>query len=140
MKMKQCSNCTYVGPIYKNVTVDGVRLKLCKSCAMKHNAKQLAENSTYGAIPKKPPTRIKPVSDKRAKQKATYLLARKVFLMEEENKYCPVNGSLATEIHHTNGRENERLLDREYWLAVSREGHQWIHANPIEAREKGWLI
>tara|TARA_R110000868_G_scaffold5681_1_gene33552 strand:+ start:2248 stop:2649 length:402 start_codon:yes stop_codon:yes gene_type:complete len=133
MKMKQCSSCPYVGPIYKNVTVDGDRLKLCKSCAMKYNS----ENST---IEKKPPTRIKPVSDKRAKQKAAYLLARNIFLMEHAYKYCPVTGKPATEIHHTNGRENERLLDRKYWLAVSREGHQWIHNFPEEAREKGWLI
>ena len=140
MKMKQCSNCPYVGPIYKNVTVDGVRLKLCKTCAMQYNAKHLAENSTFGITIIKPPTRIKPVSDKRAKQKKAYLLARKVFLMEDCNKYCPVTGKPATEIHHTNGKENDRLLDRKYWLAVSREGHVYIHANPIEAREKGWLI
>jgi len=89
---------------------------------------------------KKPQPRIKPVSDKRKKQNSAYLLARKIFLMEDDNKYCPVNGSLATEIHHTNGRENERLLDREYWLAVSREGHIWIHEHPEEARENGWLI
>lgn len=133
MKQKQCSNCPYVGPIYKNVTVDGVRLKLCKSCAMKHNAK----NTIIKPTQRKP---IKPVSDKRQKQKSAYLLARKIFLMEEANKYCPVTGKLATEIHHTNGRTNERLNDRQYWLAVSREGHQWIHDNPEEAREKGWLI
>ena len=131
MKMKQCSSCPYVGPIYKNITVDGDRLKLCKSCAMKVPNK----NTII-----KPPKPIKPVSDKRAKQKKAYLLAREVFLMEDCNKYCPVTGKPATEIHHTYGKENERLLDREYWLAVSREGHVYIHTNPIEAREKGWLI
>ena len=133
MKMKNCSNCSYVGPIYKNVSVDGVRLKLCKSCAMKHNAKNTIIKPTLR-------TPIKPISDKRKKRNTAYKLARDLFMLEEVNKLCPVNGSATTEIHHMNGRENERLLDREFWLAVSREGHQWIHNNPIEARAKGWLI
>ena len=100
---------------------------------MKHNAKSTIIKPTQ----RKP---IKPVSDKRAKQKAAYLIARKVFLMEDDNKYCPVTGEPTTEIHHTNGRENERLLDRKYWIAVSRKGHQYINANPKEARAKKWMI
>ena len=131
MKMKQCSKCTYVGPIYKNITVDGIRLKLCKSCAMSISSKDIV-------VKKQKP--IKPVSDKRQKQNTAYLLARKIFLMEERNKYCPVTGGLATEIHHINGRENERLLNRKYWLAVSRDGHKYIHDNPSESRVNGWLI
>jgi len=89
---------------------------------------------------------IKQFSDKRKKRNAAYLEARKIFLFEDKNKFCPVLAELfnrkeyATEIHHTNGRENDRLNDREFWIAVSREGHQWIHANPKLAREKGWLI
>jgi hypothetical protein len=100
---------------------------------MKHNAKSTTTT-------KKQPTPIPRRTKKRSKQETAYNVARKVFLMEDRNKYCPVTGKLATEIHHMNGRENERLLDQIYWLAVSREGHQWIHANTPEAREKGWLI
>lgn len=89
---------------------------------------------------------IKQFSDKRAKRNADYLQARKIFLVEEHNRFCPVMSEifnqtvLATEIHHINGRENERLNDREFWLAVSRKGHQWIHSNPKLSREKKWLI
>jgi hypothetical protein len=96
--------------------------------------------------PIKTPKPIKQFSDKRAKRNQAYLVARKVFLLEPQNKYCPVMKTLfnktveATEVHHTNGRENERLNDRDHWLAVSREGHQWIHNNPKESRELGWLI
>ena len=108
-------------------------------CSVKCNilAKKIRDDKNLN---KKPPTRIKPVSDKRAKQKAAYLLARNIFLMEDCNRYCPVTGKPTTEIHHTNGRENERLLDRKYWIAVSREGHLFIHSNPKEARQNGWLI
>ncbi len=45
----------------------------------------------------------------------------------------------AEEVHHTNRRNGDRLNDEKHWLAVSREWHFWIHANPSAAREKGWL-
>ena len=88
---------------------------------------------------------IKKFSDKRAKRNQAYLKAKEIFMMESGNQTCIVMATLhnktvpATEIHHINGRENERLTDRMYWLAVSREGHQWIHANPELAKEQGWL-
>jgi hypothetical protein len=82
-------------------------------------------------------TRLKPVSKKRAERLKTYSELRKEFL---KGKRCPVTGEVATEIHHTNGRENERLNDVEFWLAVSREGHEKIHRDPRWARENGFLI
>lgn len=29
--------------------------------------------------------------------------------------------------------------NKRYWLAVSAEGHRWIHDHPDEARAHGWL-
>ena len=46
----------------------------------------------------------------------------------------------STEIHHKNGRSNEKLNDTTYWLAVSRPAHEWIHANANQARARGWLV
>jgi hypothetical protein len=84
---------------------------------------------------------IKKVSDKRREQNEQYSIQRKEFLALPDNKFCPVYPKKrTTEVHHMNGRTGDRLLDQEYWLAVSREGHQWIHLNPEEAREKGWLV
>lgn len=80
---------------------------------------------------------IKPMSDKRKNRLCEYYKLREDFLL---NKICPVTGKQATEIHHTNGRENDRLNDMKHWLAVSRTGHEWIHAHPKEAREAGWLV
>ena len=82
-------------------------------------------------------TKLKPVSKKRAERLKTYSELRKEFL---KGKVCPVTGKQATEVHHMNHRENDRLNDVKYWLAVSREGHEWIHAHPKEAREAGWLL
>lgn len=46
----------------------------------------------------------------------------------------------ATDVHHKNGRHNDRLNDVEHWLPVCRKCHDYIHAHPQKAREKGWLI
>ncbi len=91
-------------------------------------------------------TPIRKVSVKRADQNKIYLKKRKEFLSREENKFCPVMKHFqgvvlpATEIHHMNGRQGERLNDEKYWLAVTRVGHKWIHANPYKARKLKWLI
>lgn len=82
-------------------------------------------------------TPIRKISKKRKSQMTIYLKERTKFL---DGKICPVTNQPATEIHHTNGRENERLNDKKYWLAVTRKGHQYIHANLPWAREKGFMI
>jgi hypothetical protein len=43
------------------------------------------------------------------------------------------------ENHHMKGRIGSLLMDKEFWLGVSRRGHRWIHDNPKWAREQGWL-
>lgn len=104
---------------------------------------------------------IRRVSTKRAKELREYAKLRKQFLIV--HPYCewyimennltekmgpvyineariivPVPRSI--EVHHKNGRYGSRLNDTNDWLAVSREGHNWIHSHPKEARAKGYLI
>lgn len=125
----------------------------CKVCSKVFNKRSPLDmfcssqcGYNYKKKPSKPQKKIKQFSDKRAKRNTAYLLAKKIFMEELGNQHCIVMATIhnktvpATEIHHTNGRENERLTDRVHWLAVSREGHQWIHANPKESRKQGWLI
>lgn len=100
--------------------------------------------------PEKPPKKAKkplkrskpnPRSKKRIAQDEAYSLLRKQFLSQEENKICPITGKPTTEIHHTySGKDRAKYyLDVSTWLAVSREGHIWIHSNSKEARELGYL-
>jgi len=104
----------------------------CKECHRKAKAKE--DKSPI----KKRAKAIKKVSDKRARQNQLYSVARRLFL--EQNPNCAVYPSeKATEVHHISGRRGEKLLDTTDWLAVSRRGHNWIHANPEEAEKKGWL-
>jgi hypothetical protein len=83
-----------------------------------------------------------------------YPEVRRMFLqkMMDLDMVCPVTGlpiTMESEIHHMRGRtgyhdawarENgiSRLIDVRDFLAVSRQGHQWIEANRAAAEAKGW--
>lgn len=110
-------------------------------------------------------TPIKRVSSKRSAQLREYSRLRKEYL--EKHKYCQafmkINGideaeviakggrytahpfrwerevPLATDIHHVGHRYGSRLNDTSKWLAISREFHERIHAEPSWARENGLL-
>ena len=84
---------------------------------------------------------INKVSDKRKIENLKYKVLRIEFLGKPENQICPITGYPATEIHHTFCGKNRAkyYLDTTTWIAVSRDGHNWIHDNPKEAREKGLL-
>ena len=132
MKRKTHKDCHFCGTPFKLFrTTDKFCSPACRKAEMddKDQKRELKRKST-----------IAPVSQKRLKQLAEYRKAKKEFMSRPENQTCPVTRVPSTEIHHTNGRENDRLNDTDFWIAVSRDGHNWIHAHPIEARKKGWLI
>lgn len=103
--------------------------------------------------PKKRPRiqRIKPISKKRQSMLLKYDVARAEFLGKPENKRCPVTKQRATEIHHKRGRtgyadewarENNvpLLIDKRFFLAVSRDGHRKIEDNPEWAYENEYSL
>lgn len=68
----------------------------------------------------------------------TYSKLRKEFLAE--NPVCAVYPTQRSkDVHHTAGR-GINYLKVETWLAVSRDGHRWIHEHANLARRKGWLV
>jgi hypothetical protein len=83
---------------------------------------------------------IRKVSLKRAAENRIYLKKRLDFLSLPSNQTCPITGEQTTEIHHKKGRCGKLFLDETYWLAVSRNGHQWIELNPNEAKQLGYSI
>ena len=91
------------------------------------------------------------VSKKRQAENLQYQVLRKEFLEKPENRICPITGQPTTEIHHKRkrrgyadnwARDNKisLYLDTRFWLAVSRDGHQWIEDNPEQAYELGYSI
>jgi len=85
---------------------------------------------------------IRKVSKKRAAQNREYKKLRAEYT--EKHPYCEARGLsctfYATDLHHKNHRNGERLNDVSNFMAVCRGCHNWIHAHPAEARAKGWLI
>ena len=82
-------------------------------------------------------TRIKPVSDRRRKELAFYARLKRGYL--KAHRWCVVNHTPATEVHHSRGRSGRLLCDVRFWLPVSFSGHRWIHDHPAEARRHGWI-
>ena len=81
------------------------------------------------------------MSKKRKIENAQYIVLRAEFLGKKENQVCPITRQQATEIHHSySGKDRAKyFLDTSTWIGVSRDGHNWIHDNPKEARELGYL-
>lgn len=108
--------------------------KYCSpQCLNKNRKNTLQLKKVY-----KPP---KKVSDKRAVENAKYSVLRIEFLGKKENQICPITRQQTIEVHHKYcGKDRAKYyLDVSTWLAVSRDGHNWIHDNPKEARELGYL-
>lgn len=83
---------------------------------------------------------IPQVSKKRKVESLQYAVLRTEFLSKKENKVCPITGGPTTDVHHKKGRIGSLLLDTNYWLAVSREGHKQIEENPVWAKEMGYSL
>ena len=60
----------------------------------------------------------------------------------KEHPNCEVDGcnKPSQDLHHKNGRTNERLYDTNYFMAICRSCHTRIDEDPIWARENGYLI
>ena len=82
--------------------------------------------------------RLRLVSKKRAKQNKAYSIYRNLYL--NNHTACEICGGKACEIHHKKGRFGERLNDMQYFMAVCRGCHHWIHTNPQIAYAKDYLI
>lgn len=130
--MKTCDGCGKQRKIWKNLTQEGVRKRLCKecwSCQTKHS---------YKPTNKKP---LAPRSAKRAKQEKEYSNKRKIFMLAHPLCQANISGlctSQSTDIHHIKGRSGELLLEVNEWMSVCRACHMWIETHPIEATELGF--
>jgi hypothetical protein len=136
-KQKLCDGCGEHRYIWKNVVVNGERQRLCKGCWSCH---ELNQGYKHKPTSQKP---IAPRSPKRAKQERQYSKECRQF--KEDNPHCKaaipgVCTGLTYDVHHKGGRENDLLLYQPWWLATCRMCHEWIHANPKEARELNLLI
>ena len=134
MKLKTCDICGEEKPIWKSSGTGGLRY--CKYCWSCHKSKDNdTQKPTQSVIPR--------VSAKRAKKDAEYSKLRERYLTENSLCMIKVGGCThnATDIHHTYAGSNRDAfyLVQSTWKGVCRSCHDWIHANPGDARLMGWL-
>lgn len=77
-------------------------------------------------------------SARRRTEEAAYRDPRKEFLAKHTR--CPVTGKRTTDIHHSAHREGKWLNLRRYWIAVSREGHEWIEQHRTQAEQLDLIV
>lgn len=87
----------------------------------------------------KKPVRLKPVSDKMAKQRKQYSVLAQKFLYD--NPICQVMDcqELSVQLHHKRGR-GKYLLDVSTYMAVCCEHHKWIEEHPMMAKAYGYSL
>ncbi len=120
--------CKISGIVWKQYN----SLQKCQ-CDLCKKERSLPQQKRFYSIPK--------FSKKRQIENLQYSVLRIEFLGKRENQTCPITKKQTVEVHHTYcGKDRARyFLDVSTWLAVSRDGHNWIHENPKEARELGFL-
>ena len=83
-------------------------------------------------------TSLRRVSKKRRKQMHAYSLLRSAFL--EAHPVCQVcDMARSVDVHHK-AKRGKNYLNVDTWLAVCRQHHEAIHANPHWARSFGYLV
>jgi hypothetical protein len=133
VNLKICDRCGESRVIWKNVLEEDGRMRYCKNCW----SAQKPPSSKPTATP------IRSRSPKRQKQEQQYSKQRTPYL--EEHPFCMatipgVCTHNSTEVHHKDGRQEDKLTDEDGWMSSCRGCHVWIHSNPEDARELGLLI
>jgi hypothetical protein len=83
--------------------------------------------------------RLRYASPKRQSEYKEYGKAKKAYLaLHPKCERCKNKNS--NDIHHKAGRSGKWLSRYEYFAALCRECHDWVHANGKEARRLGWII
>jgi hypothetical protein len=118
MKMKECSFCPYVGPIYKNGFIDGIKVRMCKSCAFKQQK----------PVETKPRKALNPISKKQSARSKEYNVKRLKFLMENTVCQAALPGCTyhAVQVHHREGR-GEKTTDEKTFVAICHNCHTSVH-------------
>jgi hypothetical protein len=83
-------------------------------------------------------------SPKKVARQKEYQVVRNDYLSAHPTCEFASNGekcrSKSCDIHHKIGREGDALTDADYFMAVCRAHHDWLHGNVAEARELGFTI
>ena len=122
--------------------IENPEMGLCSSCAAlrRKNERQAIKDTLKKKVALKRSYRpLAKRSVKRAEQEGRYAERREIFL--KANPTCECCGSdPSIEIHHRSGRQGEKLLEEQYWMAVCRTCHNLIHDDPEFAKKNGFML
>lgn len=83
--------------------------------------------------------RLRAASKKRQSEYNKYAKEKKAYMaLHPQCERCKTKK--ATDIHHKAGRVGQWLCRYEYFAALCRQCHDFIHHNPKESRKNGWII
>lgn len=98
---------------------------LCKFCWLILNPPDLKSSS------------IKKVSREMESKLEKYNRLKKEHFLEHPN--CARCGTTEdVDLHHANGRKGQNLF--KYFITLCRRCHRWVHDNPKNAKEQGFLM
>ena len=60
-------------------------------------------------------------------------------LADAKRLACERNWDLLAAQSSVDAATAQLLMAKEFWMAVSKQGHRWIHAHIAEARGHGWI-
>jgi hypothetical protein len=124
LKAKKCSQCHYVGGLFKS------NPPLCKNCAMVYNATNKEKVATKVCIKAKHYV-IPKHSDKQKKINSAYTILKAQFI--KDKPLCGIRFNnctrIATDIHHKGIGSNKRKYynDTTTWIQTCRHCHDVAH-------------
>lgn len=105
--------------------------KRCASCNFDARKAERQSKKVKVIVP------VKKVTVKRAAQNVEYLKLRREYLEAYPACEVPECDIKSVEIHHQRGRENEKLLDTNYFMAVCHKHHVEFTEHSKKAIEDG---
>jgi hypothetical protein len=133
MRAKKCSQCPYVGGLFKS------NPPLCKNCAMVYNATNKDKIATKVCIKAKHYV-IPKVSKNRQEALKTYRRRRDNYFKEHPICEFPDCNSKNITLHHMKGRIGAFLTDKRYFKSLCAKHHRYVEENPLEAFKLGLSV
>ena len=120
------------------VPLADVKRELCSRCK-KHERAEVYTERANKKPKKKKVYRIPNLSQKRLKINAEYRIERNKYMAK--HPICEAHGcnNKSNDLHHR-AKRGKNLVNVETFMAVCRTHHNWIHNNPRESKELGYLI
>jgi hypothetical protein len=83
-------------------------------------------------------TKLNKCSVRQSKRLEEYYAAKEEYM--KDKVCCEICGNRRElDLHHKAGRIGKLISDKEHFIAICRECHNYIHSHPSEARRNGWL-